>query len=412
MNYFMDFYGFKKDPFETNDDISMYYLSSVHKPVLARLYKSVYEDGIDVILGEDGTGKTITAKKLISELKKTKAIYLSYVDHSFEDILQTLVKEITGKDIEGSKTNLISEIENYTRDNRLIVIIDNIQEASLNTIENIRILDEIKNIKLVLIGNEAFEKILRLSSMRQLSTRVRNFLFLKNMNKKDTKKYIDTKLYSAGGNISISKGTYKIVYEITKGNPYNINLLMEEALYLASLKKKKKIKPKIIKKAAKNLGFKVKKKIGILGTLIIIILVAILGLFAYYSGLFEFNLTENEKETLNQKENVGKQPALEEKLQIENNEKQKIQEEPKEQIKQKEPKYVEAKINVSLLNIREKPDTNSRILAVVPKGYKVKIIEEGQNGWVKVIYYSKSQGREIIGWVNKKYLSLIGNSNG
>ncbi len=408
MNYFMDFYGFKKDPFETNHDVSMYYLSSVHKPVLSRLYKSVYEEGIDIIIGDEGTGKTITAKKLISELKRTKAIYIPYIDHSIEQIIKYIAQEILEKDIDGTKTEIISQIEDYTRDNRVIVVIDNIQQASLNTIENIRILSEIKNLKLILVGNLYFEKILRLSSMKQLSTRIRNFLFLKNLNRKDTRKYIDTKLYHAGGNISVSKASYKLIYEITKGNPYDINLLMEEALYLASLKKKKKIKPSIIKKAAKNLGFKVKRKIGILGTLIFLLILLIFGLFMYYTGIIGFDAKEQQQ--------PEPKTQVEDSIQSEQeiSKPEPLPQENKNVIKQEEksePDFIHATINVSLLNIRENPDTNSRILAVVPKGYKVKIIEEGQDGWVKVIYYSRSQGREITGWVKKKYLN-IGEDNG
>ncbi|NPA52469.1 MAG: AAA family ATPase [Aquificae bacterium] len=426
MNYFTDFYGFQRDPFENSHDIDSYYLSSVHKPVLSRLYKSVYEDGIDVILGEDGTGKTITAKKFITELKQTKAIYISCLENSFDSFIKTIGEKILERELDETNREILTEIENYTRDHRVVIVIDNLQEASLNLIENIRLISEIKNIKLILIGNGYFEKILRLSFMKQLSTRIRNFLFLKNLNKKDTKKYIDAKLYYAQGNVTIARASYKLIYEITKGNPYDINLLMEEALYLASLKKKRKIRPAVIKKAAKHLGFKTKKKIGILGTLIFILILLIFGLFLYYSGIIGFNTQEQPKQKVEkvQKDTqelaVKKEETTPPALTQNTNSLQNIttQEPKKEEIKEateptetKETQPVEATINVSLLNIREKPNTNSRILAVVPKGYKVKIIEEREDGWVKIIYYSKSQGREIIGWVNKKYLS-IGNNNG
>ncbi len=417
MDYFTEFFGFKKDPFETNHDISNYYMSSVHKPVLARLYRSVYEDGIDVLFGEDGTGKTITVKKFLSELKKTKHVYIPYTDQSIEEIIRIIAESVSEKSVEGSISDYLSAIEETTRDIRLVVVIDNVQEASLNVIENLRILSDAKNLKLILVGNENLEHILRMSSMRQLSTRVRNFLFLKNMNKKDTRKYIDTKLFNAGGNVKISKKVYKLVYEITKGNPYKINLIMDEALYLASLKKKKKIKSSTIKKAAKNLGFKVKKKIGIFGWLIILILLAIVSIFVYFSGLLpveQFLQGVKEEKVQVEETPVKQETPVEEKQTVPEQEKttgtpimeeEKTEKQMQEQVeKQKEP--VEATVNVSFLNIRENPDTNSRILAVVPKGYKVKILEEGKDNWVKVLYFSRTQNREIIGWVNKKYLSV------
>ncbi len=409
MDYFNEFFGFKKDPFETNHDVKSFYISSIHKPVLSRLYRSVYEDGIDVLIGEEGTGKTITVKKFLSELQKTKSIYIPYTDQSFDEIIKHIGENILEKKFEESTQKIISEIENYTRDNRTVIVIDNIHEASLNIIENLRIFTEIKNIKLVLVGNGYLEKILRLSSMRQLSTRVRNILFLNNLNKKDTKKYIDTRLYNAGGDVSISRKVYGLVYDITKGNPYKINLLMEESLYLASLRKKKKIKPSTIRKAAKNLGFKVKRRIGLLTILIVILLLAIFGIFSYYSGLIPIeNIIRQEVI-----EEVEKIPS-EEKLEEEKEEQKPLQqmEEKQEEITKPEEKTepITAKVNVGLLNIRENPDTTSKILAVAPKGYEVKILEEREDGWVKVRYYSRTKGREIEGWVKKKYLD-IGSEN-
>jgi len=391
MDYFNEFFGFKKDPFETNHDVNSFYISSIHKPVLSRLYRSVYEDGIDVLIGEEGTGKTITVKKFLSELQKTKSIYVPYTDQSFDELMIYIGENILERELEWSTQKIISEIENYTRDNRTVIVIDNIHEASLNTIENLRIFTEIKNIKLVLVGNGYLEKILRLSSMKQLSTRVRNILFLNNLNKKDTKKYIDTRLYNAGGNVSVSRKVYGLVYDITKGTPYKINLLMEEALYLASLKKKKKIKPSTIRKAAKNLGFKVKRRIGLLTILIVILLLAIFGIFSYYSGLIPI-------------ENIIRQEVVEEVKEIppEGKIEEKEEQKPLQQVEEKQEEIIKpqektepitAKVSVGLLNIRENPDTTSKIL-----------VEEREDGWVKVRYYSRTKGREIEGWVKKKYL--------
>ncbi len=403
MDYFTEFFGFKKDPFETAHDLESFYMSSVHKPVLARLYRSVYEEGIDVLIGEEGTGKTITVKKFLSELQKTKSVYIPYTDQTFDNIVSTIASKLLEREVSGSLRPIISELEDFTRDKRTVLVIDNIQEASLNIIENLRILVEIKNVKLVLVGNEYLEKILRLSSMKQLSTRVRNILFLNNLNKKETKKYIDTKLFSAGGNVSLSKKSYREIFNITKGNPYRINLLMEEALYLASVKKKKKIKPSIVRKAAKNLGFKVKRRIGIFTLIIIILIFAIVGIFSYYSGLIPVeNLLKQEtveEETIQPETGEVEEEAEKEKTE---SKPQKVEQEKAEGEKQVEP--VIAKVKVAFLNIREKPDLNSRILAVAPRGYEVKIIEEREDGWVKVKYFSRTKGKEITGWVKKKYL--------
>ncbi len=67
-------------------------------------------------------------------------------------------------------------------------------------------------------------------------------------------------------------------------------------------------------------------------------------------------------------------------------------------------KYKKAYIKVPALNLREKPVPGAKILAVIPKGYEVLVLEKGKDGWVKVKYYSRSKKKFVIGWLKEKYL--------
>ncbi len=86
---------------------------------------------------------------------------------------------------------------------------------------------------------------------------------------------------------------------------------------------------------------------------------------------------------------------------------QKTQQKKKE--KQKVKKKTEAKarkayIKVPALNLREKPVPGAKILAVIPKGYEVIVLEKGKEGWVKVKYFSRTKKKFLTGWLKEKYI--------
>ncbi|RFU63908.1 N-acetylmuramoyl-L-alanine amidase [Peribacillus glennii] len=57
----------------------------------------------------------------------------------------------------------------------------------------------------------------------------------------------------------------------------------------------------------------------------------------------------------------------------------------------------QAKVNASILNIREKPGTTSKVLGTFKKGQVITAIQQ-QNGWTRVSFSGKN------GWVSSKYL--------
>ncbi len=96
---------------------------------------------------------------------------------------------------------------------------------------------------------------------------------------------------------------------------------------------------------------------------------------------------------------IGKGVKIERELKKETKE-IKIEEEKKKTIK----KIKKAYIKVPALNLREKPKAGSKILAVIPQGYEVEVLEKGKNGWVKVRYYSRTKRKFVIGWLKEKYI--------
>ena len=59
-------------------------------------------------------------------------------------------------------------------------------------------------------------------------------------------------------------------------------------------------------------------------------------------------------------------------------------------------------VSVPMLNMREAPDPNSSVVYVLREGDELRVLEEGPETWVKVLF---SDGEvEVEGWVNGKYV--------
>ena len=451
MENFLEFFGFEKEPFETNNDLEFFYNSYIHKKGLDTLFKAFSEEGITLIVGDFGTGKTTLIKKFLNELKQTKYTYIEGRKQTFEEIVDEIIDQLEIDSLSASLSENLNKIKEYSENNKSVLVIDNAQEISINVIEKLRILiDTSPNIKLILAGNKVFENVINLSSLRQLKQRVKYVVRLRNLTKRETRKYIETRIYSSGSlKVKISSGIFNLIHDCSRGNPFLINLLMEEILFVLFQEKKTKVKKSHVKKAVKRLKLKCKSrnflKITIVTIIVIFILyvlntMELLSIPQFMKKEEKIEQIPQEQQVPEEEQNIQIQPPKEEQppSEIQEEEKPKIEteeelyqktqqqaeeqvvseeEQPKEEVVTKEPEKIEeqkaeekkeiiAHVKTRLINIREKPSTRSTILAVIPKGYEVKILEEGEGNWVKVLYYSKRQKREIIGWVNKKYLEI------
>ncbi len=75
-------------------------------------------------------------------------------------------------------------------------------------------------------------------------------------------------------------------------------------------------------------------------------------------------------------------------------------------VKKAKIKYHTAIVISDRLNLRKEPNLKSTILAVIPKGYKVRATSIVRGKWIKVHYYSRTKKKILVGWVPKKYIKI------
>lgn len=249
MKTFSEFFGFREDPFKRTPDIDFYYPTKMHQEALDTLtYMLESDEPFAVIVGEPGTGKTITLRKFISELPENTAVaYILFPSLTPAELFMAILEDFNVKsDPDMSKNALFSKFRDFLigikeQGKKAVIIIDEAQNLPPDTLEELRILSNLetekeKLLKIVLAGQPELSAKLDSDELRQLKQRITLYSYLSNIDESEIKNYINSHLIKAGrSSIRVHGGVVRKIARITKGNPRLVNTLMERAMIAAFL---------------------------------------------------------------------------------------------------------------------------------------------------------------------------------
>ncbi|ACO03599.1 MAG TPA: DUF2075 domain-containing protein [Persephonella sp.] len=390
MRDFVEFFGLNEDPFRITPDIDYFYMSSVHQEALGSLeYLLESEEGFAVIIGEPGTGKTITIRKFIHQLgDDVEYAYILFPNLSPEELLKAILEDF-GIDVpsDSSKNKVFSLLRDFliqkkSEGKKIVIIVDEAQNLPVETLEELRILsnmetDKEKLLQIILLGQPELEEKLESNQLRQLRQRITIITHLRNLSFDETVKYINYRFAKAGNPaVNISDGVYRLVYSYTEGNLRKVNLLMERALMSAFVENNQFIDNRHIKAAAESL--KLRKKRSSVKTAVPAVF-SVLLILLFTAGYYIYSISDD---------SVRKSVKEAEKKEV-------VQDKVSNRINDSK----QMKVKAYMLNMREKPTKESEIVYLLKEGDTVEVV--GRDGeWVKV------KKDDIIGWVKEKYLSL------
>jgi Type II secretory pathway, component ExeA (predicted ATPase) len=296
---YTQFYGFKERPFEITPDPDFLFLSESHREALAHMiYAARERKGFTVLTGEVGTGKTTLVQAFLSQLNgKVKTAYIFNPKLTSLDFLRYICEDFGLKEEKHSKGQYVAQLHNfllehYSRDEQVILIIDEAQSLPPALLEEVRLLTNLetpksKLLQVILVGQPELNAVLNSHPFRQLKQRVSLRYHLQPLDEEDTKKYVEKRLASAGAidtHIFTAKAMGKI-YSNSRGIPRLINIISDNALLAGYSENKKIIGPKMIKEASQKMeglpGPRKKKKNRVLIWIIFLVFIVALIMISF-----------------------------------------------------------------------------------------------------------------------------------
>jgi general secretion pathway protein A len=139
---------------------------------------------------------------------------------------------------------------------RIIVIVDEAQNLSAETLEQVRLLTNLetptqKLLQIILIGQPELRVLLERNDLRQLAQRITGRYHLKPLSREETRGYVRHRLRVAGaaGEIFTNRALNE-VHRLSNGIPRVINVSCDRALLGAYTQETRRITATLVRRAA------------------------------------------------------------------------------------------------------------------------------------------------------------------
>ena len=272
-----EFYGFVQSPFTLAPDPRFLYPSPSHDEALHLLLNAIHrKEGIVVLTGDIGTGKTTVCRTVLERLDMT--CFTSLVLNPFlsaEELLREVLLDFgvvsrdavrSGRIAAATKHELVATLHEFLMSltpigGTGVLIIDEAQHLSPHVLEELRVLSNLetndsKLLQIVLVGQLNLLTVLAAPEQRRLDQRISLRTVLSPLTRRDVAGYVGHRLSISHGSAAVAfdSAAMDLLHSTSVGVPRVINLLCDRALMFGARFGLRVITADIVAEAARALG--------------------------------------------------------------------------------------------------------------------------------------------------------------
>jgi type II secretory pathway predicted ATPase ExeA len=243
------FISLNKRPFAAVPFVEGYFPGTVCESARIALTRCIERgEGIGMLVGPVGTGKTLLCQKIADQFKNSFHVVfltggrISSRRSLFQAILYELSQPYRDMDEGELRLALMDYLSSAAEQKRgLLLLVDEAHTLPLRLLDELRMLTNLAKsghslVRLILSGSCALEERLADPKLDSFNSRIASRCYLEAFNRTETADYLRAKIDLTGGKgeAVFSDDACQSVYQATEGVPRLINQLCDHALLVAS----------------------------------------------------------------------------------------------------------------------------------------------------------------------------------
>lgn len=242
---YLEHFGLTRPPFRLTPAIDCFFQGAERAELLHALtYALVHGDGITMLTGEVGTGKTTLSRVLMSQVSsQLQFVYIANPALSASELQLAVAHELRLTDARRGP-ELIGRIQReliglHASGRQVVMLVDEAHEMPVATLQQIRLLTNLetsaqKLLQVLLVGQPELKLLLAMRSLRPLRDRIANSFEVQALGEIETADYLDFRLKRAGAVRSImTPRAIDLISQESGGLARRMNIIAEKSLLAA-----------------------------------------------------------------------------------------------------------------------------------------------------------------------------------